>query len=232
MCRVLRAVQRISSAFSTARSTQHAAPFMSARGRLLLITAPSGAGKTSLVRELLRTHPDLRFSVSYTTRPKRPTETEGHDYHFVGATEFARMAAAGEFLEHAQVFDYGYGTSRRNVNAELNQGHDVLLEIDWQGAAQVRAAMPEALSIFVLPPSRAELERRLRSRGTDSETVIQRRLRDAVGDMSHWREFGYVVVNDDFQRALRELAEILAGRGEASRADRPDLQPLVTALLA
>lgn len=201
-------------------------------GRLLLIAAPSGAGKTSLVRELLRSHPNLHFSVSYTTRPQRPNEVQGRDYHFVDQAKFARMAGAGEFLEHAQVFDYGYGTSRRNVNAELNQGHDVLLEIDWQGAAQVRAAMPEALSIFILPPSRAELERRLRSRGTDSEAVIQRRLRDAVGDMSHWREFAYVVVNDDFPRALRDLAEILAGRGESSRADRPGLQPLVRTLLA
>ena len=201
-------------------------------GRLLLIAAPSGAGKTSLVRELLRSHPNLRFSVSYTTRPQRPTEVEGRDYHFVDAAEFARMAAAGEFLEHAQVFDYAYGTARRNVSAELAQGHDVLLEIDWQGAAQVRAAMPEALSIFILPPSRVELEHRLRNRATDSEAVIQRRLRSAVGDMSHWREFAYVVVNDDFTRALREIAEILAGRGDASRADRPSLQPLVAMLLA
>src|SRR5574340_1427535 len=205
---------------------------MSARGRLLLITAPSGAGKTSLVRELLRTHPNLRFSISYTTRPRRPNEEQGRDYHFVDATEFARMLAADEFLENAKVFDYCYGTSRRQVLAELEQGHDVLLEIDWQGAAQVRKAMPEALSIFILPPSCAELERRRRSRATDSEVVIQRRVRNAVGDMSHWREFAYVVVNDDFTRALREIAEILAGHGDASRADRPGLQPLVTTLLA
>ncbi|MGH8362219.1 MAG: guanylate kinase [Gammaproteobacteria bacterium] len=207
-------------------------PTVNKPGRLLLIAAPSGAGKTSLVRGLLRSHPNLRFSVSYTTRPRRPNEVEDRDYHFVDAAEFARMAAAGEFLEHAQVFDYVYGTSRRNVSAELAQGQNVLLEIDWQGAAQVRAAMPEALSIFILPPSRAELERRLRSRGTDSEAVIQRRLRDAVGDMSHWREFAYVVVNNDFARALREIAEILAGRGDASRANRPGLQPLVATLLA
>lgn len=205
---------------------------MNKPGRLLLIAAPSGAGKTSLVRELLRSHPNLRFSVSYTTRPRRPNEVDGRDYHFVDEAEFARMAAAGEFLEHARVFDYGYGTARRSVRAELNQGHDVLLEIDWQGAAQVRTAMPEALSIFILPPSRAELESRLRTRATDSEAVIQRRLRDAVGDMSHWREFAYVVVNDDFARALQELAEILAGRGSASRMDRPGLQSLVAALLA
>lgn len=205
---------------------------MNKPGRLLLIAAPSGAGKTSLVRELLRSHPNLRFSVSYTTRPRRPNEVDGRDYHFVDEAEFARMAAAGEFLEHARVFDYGYGTARRSVRAELNQGHDVLLEIDWQGAAQVRTAMPEALSIFILPPSRAELESRLRTRATDSEAVIQRRLRDAVGDMSHWREFAYVVVNDAFPRALQELEEILAGRGHASRVDRLGLQALVAALLA
>ncbi|MBU6509825.1 MAG: guanylate kinase [Gammaproteobacteria bacterium] len=204
---------------------------MSARGRLLLITAPSGAGKTSLVRELLRTHPNLRFSISYTTRPRRPNEVEGRDYHFVDAAEFARMLEAGEFLEHAKVFDYCYGTSRRQVIAELDQGHDVLLEIDWQGAAQVRAAMPEVLSIFILPPSCGELERRLRSRATDSEAVIQRRLRDAVGDMSHCREFEYAVVNDDFQRAVDALAGILAGHGQASRTTRPELQPLLTELL-
>jgi len=205
---------------------------MTKRGRLFLITAPSGAGKTSLVRELLSRHPNLRFSISYTTRPKRPNEVEGCDYHFVDETEFARMREAGAFLEHACVFDYCYGTARQSVQTELARGHDLLLEIDWQGAAQIRAAMPEAVSIFIQPPSRAELERRLRSRATDNEAVIQRRLRDAVGDMSHWCEFGYVVVNDDFERALAELAEILAGRGAASRATRAGLQAQVTALLA
>jgi guanylate kinase len=202
------------------------------RGHLFLLTAPSGTGKTILVRELLNSHPNLRFSISYTTRPKRPNEIHDHDYHFVDQAEFDRMLAADEFLEHACVFDYCYGTARQSVQTELARGYDVLLEIDWQGAAQVHAAMPEAASIFILPPSRAELERRLRNRGTDSEAVIQRRLRDAVSDMSHWREFEYVVVNDDFPQSAAALAEILAGRGDASRAARAGLQPLVAALLA
>jgi len=202
------------------------------RGHLFLVTAPSGAGKTSLVRALLKDHPNIKFSISYTTRKQRPNERDAHDYHFVDKPEFERMVAAGEFLEHAQVFDNYYGTSRKSVEAEMAAGRDVLLEIDWQGAAQVRKLMPEAVSVFVLPPSRAELERRLRTRGTDDDAVIARRLKDAVGDMSHWREFDYVVVNDDFEHALSELSAIVTGRGQASRADRAGLKPIVDALLA
>ena len=202
------------------------------RGHLYLVTAPSGAGKTSLVRALLKDHSNIRFSISYTTRPKRPTEEHARDYHFVDKAEFQRMVKAGEFLEHAQVFDNYYGTSRKAVEELMAQGRDVLLEIDWQGAAQVRRLMPEAVSIFILPPSRPELERRLRTRGTDSEEVIARRLKDAVGDMSHWGEFDYVVVNQDFDRAVADLKAIVDGRGEGSRADRPALQPTLAALLA
>lgn len=215
---------------------------MAERGRLFLITAPSGAGKTSLVREMLRSHPNLRFSISYTTRPKRPNENQGSDYHFVNQQEFDRMLAAGEFLEHAHVFDYCYGTSRKNVEAEVSRGHDLLLEIDWQGARQVRRLIPEAVSIFILPPSLDELRRRLQKRAAEERqrlmgleqaaTEIERRFRDAVTDIAHWQEFDYVVVNDDFAQALMALADIFAGRGEASRTARPDLKPVIAALLA
>ena len=202
------------------------------RGHLYLVTAPSGAGKTSLVRALLKDHPNLHFSISYTTRKQRPNEVNGRDYFFVDIPEFKRMVEAHEFLEHAQVFDNYYGTARRTVEGELAAGRDVLLEIDWQGAAQIRKLMSEAISIFILPPTRAELERRLRTRGTDDDAVIARRLRDAVADMSHWQEFDYVVVNDAFDRAVADLAAIVAGKGAASRRQRPELQPIVTALLA
>jgi guanylate kinase len=196
-----------------------------------VISAPSGAGKTSLVRSLMAQEPGLRFSVSCTTRPKRENEVEGRDYFFIpGVEEFKRMAAAGDFLEHARVFDNYYATPRRPVEKALADGQDLILEIDWQGAAQVRAAMPESVSIFVLPPSRAELERRLRARGTDTGQVIQRRLADAAADMTHWREFDYVVVNDDFERATAELADIVRGGGEKARSSRPGLAEFVSKL--
>lgn len=197
-----------------------------------MVAAPSGAGKTSLVRALLAHQPQLRFSISYTTRKRRPTEQHGRDYFFIDHPSFERMAATGEFLEHARVFDNYYGTARAQVESLLEQGHNVILEIDWQGARQIRAALPDCRSIFILPPSRAELERRLRGRGTDGEEVIQRRLRDAVSDMSHWNEFDYVVVNDDFDRAQSDLAAIVDGQGEALRRERPALIALTQALLA
>jgi guanylate kinase len=200
------------------------------RGRLFVIAAPSGAGKTSLVRALMEREPGLRFSISYTTRPQRPAEQHGRDYFFVDRSEFERMVANGEFLEHARVFDNYYGTARRPVAAALAAGQDLILEIDWQGAAQIRAALPECISIFILPPSRPELERRLRGRGTDTEEVIQRRLRDAASDMTHWREFDHVVVNDDFTQALAELQEVVAGRGAATSRDRAGLAELAAAL--
>ena len=202
------------------------------RGRLFVIAAPSGAGKTSLVRALMEREPGLRFSISYTTRPQRPNEQHGRDYFFVDHGEFERMVAAGEFLEHARVFDHRYGTARGPVERALAAGQDLILEIDWQGAAQVRAALPECVSIFILPPSRAELERRLRGRGTDAEDVIRRRLRDAASDMAHWREFDHVVVNDDFTTALDQLQDVVAGRGEATSWDREGLGELAAALTA
>jgi guanylate kinase len=200
------------------------------RGRLFVIAAPSGAGKTSLVRALMEREPALRFSISYTTRPPRPTEIDGRDYFFVSQDEFAAMDERGEFLEHARVFDNRYGTARSPVEASLASGQDLILEIDWQGARQIRRTLPESRTIFLLPPSRAELERRLRGRGTDAEDVIQRRLRDAATDMSHWSEFDYVVVNDDFARALADLREIVGGRGEPSRSSVPGLAALVNQL--
>jgi guanylate kinase len=202
------------------------------RGRLFVIAAPSGAGKTSLVKALLARLPQLRLSISHTTRTRRPTEAEGREYHFVTPAQFAQLVARGEFLEHARVFDNLYGTSRAYVEGQLAAGHDVMLEIDWQGAQQVRRAMPQCVSIFILPPSREALAERLARRATDSPEVIRRRLRDAVADMSHYREFDYVVVNDDFERALGELTDIVAGRGEPFRSDRVQLAVLVDELLA
>lgn len=198
--------------------------------RLYVITAPSGAGKTSLVRALMHADPAIAHSVSYTTRPPRPGEVDGKDYCFVAKPEFVAMRDRGEFLEHAEVFDNLYGTARAQVERFLAAGRPVILEIDWQGARQVRAAMPDCVPIFILPPSRAALEHRLRGRGTDSEAVIARRLRDATADMTHWAEAEFVVVNDDFERALDDLKAIFAGRGEALRRDRPELAPLTAAL--
>jgi len=203
-----------------------------ARGKLFVIAAPSGAGKTSLVRALMQRRPTLRFSISYTTRAQRPNERDGHDYFFVDSPQFERMAAAGDFLEHARVFDNYYGTSRSQVERILDASQDVLLEIDWQGAQQIRRTLPECRSIFVLPPSRAALEQRLRSRGTDSDEVIARRLRDSLADLSHWSEFDYIVVNDDFDRATGELEAIVTGQGEHLRRDRAELRELLAQLLS
>ena len=189
------------------------------RGTLFVVAAPSGAGKTSLVKALLERMPRLRMSVSHTTRPRRPTEEHGREYYFIRVPEFDRMVDDSQFLEHARVFDNLYGTARAPVEARLAQGGDIVLEIDWQGARQVRAAMPDCVTIFILPPSREALEKRLRSRATDSPEVIARRLRDAVSDMSHWREFDYVVVNDNFEHAVSDLMTIVAAHGEQTYAD-------------
>jgi guanylate kinase len=206
---------------------------MSARAaRLWVISAPSGAGKTSLVKALLAARANLAVSVSHTTRRQRPNEVEGRDYHFVDIPRFEQMVAAGAFLEHARVFDNYYGTGRAQLEARLAAGQDVLLEIDWQGARQVRAALPACTTIFILPPSRGALEQRLKGRGTDSPEVIARRLADAVADMSHWHEFDYVVVNDRFDQAVAELLAILDGTGEALRTDRAALPAFVAGLLA
>lgn len=182
--------------------------------RLFVIAAPSGAGKTTLVHAVVSKHPELRFSISYTTRPQRRNEAHGVDYKFVDKETFESLRDQGEMLESATVFDNLYGTSREQVEKHLADGHSVVLEIDWQGAQQVRESMPDCVTIFILPPSHSELVRRLRSRGTDSDEVIERRLRDALSDMAHWEEFDYAVINDDLDRAVTDLEAILAGNGE------------------
>jgi guanylate kinase len=199
---------------------------------LYVISAPSGAGKTSLVRALLATRPKLVVSVSHTTRPPRPNEVDGRDYFFVSAERFAELVTAGAFLEHARVFDNWYGTGAQQLRERLEGGSDVLLEIDWQGARQVRSARPDCSSVFILPPSLDALEQRLRERRTDNAQTIKRRLADARADMGHYAEFDYVVVNDQFDRAAAELGQILDGKGAAWRAGRPELRPLLEGLLA
>ena len=200
-------------------------------GKLFVIAAPSGAGKTSLVRAVLDARPNLVVSVSHTTRPPRPHELEGRDYHFVTAAQFHALAQENAFLEHAQVFDNFYGTGAQQVQEKLASGRDVLLEIDWQGARQVQRRMSASTSIFILPPSRMVLEQRLRERNTDSAATIARRLSQAAEDMSHYREFDYVVVNDQFERAVQDLLEILDGRGHELRSHRPQLDQLMPTLL-
>ncbi|MFA5529791.1 MAG: guanylate kinase [Thiohalomonadaceae bacterium] len=187
----------------TAKSAQAAA-----RGTLYVISAPSGAGKTSLVKALLDTLEGVTVSVSHTTRAPRPGEQDGREYHFVAVERFEVMIAEGGFLEHAKVFDNYYGTARAAIQDQLTAGLDVILEIDWQGARQVRAAMPGCRSIFILPPSRPALEERLRGRGQDSDEVIARRMRDAVSEMQHWSEYDYLIVNDRFNDALAELRAV------------------------
>jgi guanylate kinase len=201
------------------------------RGRLFVIAAPSGAGKTSLVKALLGRRPELHVSISHTTRKRRATEEHGREYYFVDPADFLALRDEGQFLEYAQVFDNYYGTGRRPVEQTLAEGRNVILEIDWQGARQVRNAMPDCVSIFILPPSRRVLEERLRNRKTDTDEVIARRLRDAVGDMSHWNEFDFVVVNDDFDRAVDDLSRIVDGQGSDLAAARPALKPLLTELV-
>lgn len=201
-------------------------------GRLYVVAAPSGAGKTSLVKALMEREPRLRFSVSYTTRKPRPNEMDGRDYHFITHAQFRDMVERGEFLEHAKVFDNYYGTGLRAVKDALRNGELVLLEIDWQGARQVRARLPAARSIFILPPTRQALEQRLKARSTDSDAVIERRLRDAGRDLAHWPEFDYVVINERFERALEDLLAIVQQRGDALASTRPDVKRLAADLLA
>jgi len=178
------------------------------QGSLYIISAPSGAGKTSLVGKLLEKDNLIKVSISTTTRTIRPGEKDGINYHFVSVETFQSQVVAGQFLEHAQVFDHFYGTSKHSVEQQLQAGFDVILEIDWQGAQQVRKLMPDACSIFILPPSLTELQKRLSNRGTDSDEVVARRMQDAVSEISHYDEFDYLVINNHFEIALEELHTI------------------------
>ena len=178
-------------------------------GNLFIITAASGAGKTSLVRAMLQADQQIKLSISYTTRPPRPGEVNGVDYHFVDEATFLKMLDEGDFLESAHVHEARYGTSKTCVDEVLARDEDLILEIDWQGAAQVRELYPEAISIFILPPSIPELESRLRGRGQDSEQVIAKRLAAAQSEMSHVGEFEYVTINDKFEQALQDLMAIV-----------------------
>ena len=200
-------------------------------GTLFIVSAPSGAGKTSLVKALRVACEGLAISVSHTTRAQRPGETPGRDYYFVSHEEFSRMADAGEFLEHAQVFGNRYGTARSTVAATLTQGQDLLLEIDWQGARQVRRQFPECRTIFILPPSRSALESRLSGRGQDDPQTIARRMAEAIDEMSHYAEYDYLVINDVFADALAELHAILIASRLETRRQSVRQDSLISGLL-
>lgn len=202
------------------------------QGTLFVVSAPSGAGKTSLVRELVESLDGIQVSTSHTTRIRREGEIDGVNYHFVDVPAFEAMIERGEFFEYARVFDNYYGTSRPAVQAALAAGQDVILEIDWQGARQVREQLPEAVSVFILPPSREELERRLSGRGTDEHAVIERRMRDAVSEMSHHDEYDYLLINDDFTTALDELRALVVSHRLARQRAGATHAALLQALLA
>ena len=201
-------------------------------GTLFVVAAPSGAGKSSLVAALLEREPQIALSVSHTTRPARAREINGKHYHFVPRGEFERGVADGLFLEHAEVHGNLYGTSRAGVHALLAQGHDVLLEIDWQGAEQIRRSQGDCVSVFILPPSRAELERRLRGRASDSEEVIEQRLRNSRGEIAHACEFDYILVNDAFADALDDLQAIVRAVRKRSAVQWQRHEALIAELLA
>ena len=203
------------------------------KGALFVVAAPSGAGKSSLTRALLERVDNLHLSVSHTTRQPRPGEVDGREYHFTDEQSFVDMIYHEQFIEHAQVFGfkYRYGTSRDAVDLHLNKGHDVLLEIDWQGAQQVKAKMKQAQSIFILPPSRQALEQRLKGRGTDSDEVIAKRMDTSENEMRHWHEFDYLIVNDDFEVALQQLETIIQARRMRTTHHAPNISGLLTKLL-
>ena len=203
-----------------------------AKATLFIISAPSGAGKTSLVKALLDSTAEISVSVSHTTRQPRPGEVDGEDYFFTDISAFERMRDNGEFLEHARVFDNYYGTSASSVNKLLNQGIDTILEIDWQGAEQVRKFYQHCVSIFIIPPSRAALEERLRSRGQDESAVIARRMQEASGEISHYAAFDYLVVNDTFEQALENLRAIVLAQRQTMERQSQLQEQLLQQLLS
>ncbi len=203
-----------------------------ATGYLFVVSAPSGGGKTTLVHALLNATEGLDVSVSHTTRPRRADERDGSDYHFVNDAKFDAMIAGGEFLEHAVVFDHRYGTSRDRVFEHLQNGRDVVLDIDWQGARMVRERSDNTVSIFILPPSVKELERRLKDRGGDSAEVIVRRMRDAVNEMSHYHEYDYLVFNDEFDRAVAALGNIVGAARQRRSIQQTRHADILTQLVA
>lgn len=201
-------------------------------GTLFIVSAPSGAGKTSLVNALIEKCDNLVISVSHTTRTQRPGEIEGQHYHFVDQETFKQEIERGDFLEWAQVFDNYYGTSKKAVDEQLAAGNDVILEIDWQGARQVAKLVPDAVSIFILPPSQQTLRERLSNRGQDSDEIINRRMRDAVAEMSHYNEYHYIIVNDVFDDALVELKEVIDAARLRQAVQSKKLASLLADLLA
>ena len=202
------------------------------QGSLYIISAPSGAGKTSLVKALIERDKQIDVSVSHTTRDKRPGEEDGVNYHFTDKASFEGMIKEQAFLEHAKVFDNFYGTARNSVEAQLANGQDVILEIDWQGARQVRELMPDHISIFILPPSRTALQQRLAGRGQDSEEVINRRMQDAISETSHYNEYDYLVINDDFDTALEDLVAIFHAQRQRLSPQIQHHQAMIDALLS
>ena len=203
-----------------------------AKGNLYIISAPSGAGKSSLVTALVEDWPDIEVSVSHTTRAKRPGEEDGVNYHFVDQDTFAEMVDQGLFLEHAQVFDNRYGTSRQSIQEQLLKGKDVILEIDWQGARQIRQLVNDCKTIYILPPSVAALRERLQNRGQDDNELIERRMRDSVSEMSHYGEFDYIVINDDFEQAKKDLSAIFVSNRLLKEFQQEQHIDLLTELLA
>jgi len=200
------------------------------KGKLYIISAPSGAGKTSLVKQLISDLDQITVSVSHTTRDIRAGETHGKDYFFATVDEFTQMVADNGFLEHAQVFDNFYGTAQQSVEYYLNNGIDVILEIDWQGAQQVRKMLPDSLSVFILPPSINILQKRLENRGQDSKEIIERRMEEAVNEMSHCNEYDYLIVNDDFNHALSELRSIVISHRLEKKSQLKKLASLIESL--